>query len=138
MWFIVYQFATVVAAWVCFGTLNWNSMWAWRLPTLLQITGTFIIVVFTLCGQMPESPRYLIAKGEDAKAVQTLAYYHSNGDENDELVQFEMAEIKKALEVDKQSSYADLVRTPGNRRRMIALLFIGVSGQMCGNALVSY
>jgi len=140
MWFITYQFGTVVSAWVCFGTLSWGSQWSWRLPSLFQVTGTGIIVVYTLLGQMPESPRYLVSRGKEEEALKTLADLHANGVKEDPLVQYEMEEIKLGLEMDKDASnsYLDLVRTPGNRKRIFVLLFIAVSGQFAGNALVSY
>lgn len=89
---------------------------------------------------MPESPRYLVKKGREDVARTTLAKYHANGDEQDPLVEYEMAEIKEGLEIDARTSttYMDLVRTPGNRKRLFVLCFIAVSGQLAGNALVSY
>lgn len=80
---------------------------------------------------MPESPRYLVKKGREDVARATLAKYHANGDENDPLVEYEMAEIKHGLEIDARTSttYMDLLRTPGNRKRLFILCFIAVSGQ---------
>ncbi|EJT52572.1 hypothetical protein A1Q1_03374 [Trichosporon asahii var. asahii CBS 2479] len=140
MWFITYQAGTCISAWICFGTLSWQSQWSWRLPSLFQITGTALICIYTLLGQMPESPRFLVSKGKEAAALKTLADLHANGEQDDPLVQYELQEIKLGIEMDKHysSSYLDLVRTPGNRKRIFVLLFIAVSGQFAGNALVSY
>lgn len=120
--------------------MSWQSQWSWRLPSLFQITGTALICIYTLLGQMPESPRFLVSKGKEAAALKTLADLHANGEQDDPLVQYELQEIKLGIEMDKHysSSYLDLVRTPGNRKRIFVLLFIAVSGQFAGNALVSY
>jgi sugar porter (SP) family MFS transporter len=140
LWFTSYQFGTIVAAWVCYGTLDWQNEWAWRLPTLFQCLGTGAIAIFTFCGFMPESPRYLVKNGKEEVARTTLAKYHANGEEQDPLVEYEMAEIKHGLEIDAQTSttYFDLFKTPGNRKRLFVLCFIAISGQWAGNALVSY
>lgn len=139
MWFFVYQFGSALAAWIVYGTLDWQSDWAWRLPTLFQMLGTGIIVVYIVTGQMEESPRYLMNKGKDEMALKTLAKLHANGQTDDPLVQYEMTEIRQGLEMDKNvSGWKDLIKTKGNRRRMFVLCFIAVSGQFAGNALVSY
>lgn len=41
-------------------------------------------------------------KGHEAKALETLAYYHADGDETDPLVLFEFNEIKAGIELDQQ------------------------------------
>lgn len=62
------------------------------LPSIFQ----FALVLFG-----PESPRWLVSKGKEKQALQTLAYYHADGDENDPLVQYEFQEIKAAMEFDR-------------------------------------
>ena len=42
------------------------------LPSAIQV----LLVCFA-----PESPRWLVAKGRDAQALKTLAYYHADGNE---------------------------------------------------------
>lgn len=54
---------------------------------------------------MPESPRWLISKGRDTQALQTLAYYHADGDENNGLVRYEFEEIKAAIEFDRTGTW---------------------------------
>ena len=70
--------------------------------------------------------------------MKILAYYHTNGNEQDPLVQFEFAEIRSALEAErmqKQTGWMQLVRTPGNRRRMRVIIAIAFFSQWSGNGL---
>lgn len=90
---------------------------------------------------MPESPRFLLAKGKDEKALSVLANAHARGDQNSELVQIEYKEIRETLRLEKefeQNGWIQLVSTPGNRRRFIILVALGFFSQWSGNGLVSY
>lgn len=120
--------------------IGWNSEWAWRLPVLVQGYGAATLALYIGCGFMVESPRWLVGKGKEAEALQILAKLHANGDEQDELVQYEMIEIKQSLEIDRRTStgYDAFIRTKGNRRRLLVIAVIGASGQLCGNGLISY
>jgi hypothetical protein len=67
------------AAWATFGTFKINTTWAWRIPSLLQVIPSVLQVIFILFA--PESPRYLVSKGKEAEALETLAYYHADSNE---------------------------------------------------------
>lgn len=70
-----------------------------------------------------------------------IAKYHSNGDRHSPLVRFEVAEIQTALTQEKEQKamkWSEFVRTPGNRRRLYILLFVGYITQWSGNGLTSY
>lgn len=88
------------------------------------------------------SPRWLIAKGRDAEALKTLAYYHADGDEQDDLVQYEFEEIKAAIELDQNIAanvgHRSLFTTPGNRKRMHIIIALAFFSQWSGNGLVGY
>jgi hypothetical protein len=69
------------------------------LPSLLQ--GLPAIAQILLIHFVPESPRWLVSNGRETQALKTLAYYHADGDENDDLVKYEFEEIKAAIEFDR-------------------------------------
>jgi hypothetical protein len=83
----------------------------------------------------------LISKERYDEALQTLAYYHGNGDEYNATVQFEYREIKETIRLEmtyqKNSSYLDFMRTRGNRYRLALLVSLGIISQYSGNALFS-
>lgn len=140
MWLMNFYVGSTLAAWLCFGMINWTSSWAWRLPTLVQALGTGAVGIYIACGLMVESPRWLISVGKEDQALQTIAKMHANGDVEDDLVLYEMEEIKRGVEIDREASqgYLAFFKTPGNRRRLFVLMGIAASGQLCGVGLISY
>lgn len=135
-----YHSGAFIAAWTTYGTLQITSNWAWRLPSILQCVCTIIILCFLYW--IPESPRWYVDKDQPEKALQILAYYHADGNEQDEFVQLEYTEIRTALALDKQmdrsSRWVDFTKTPGNRKRIGLITAIGLFSQWSGNGIASY
>ena len=90
---------------------------------------------------VPESPRYLIAKGKNEKAKKILANAHARGNLSDELVEIEYKEISETIQLEKEfesNGWLQLFKTAGNRHRLIILVSLGFFSQWSGNGLVSY
>jgi MFS family permease len=119
-WYI----GSIIAAWVTFGALNITGSWSWRLCCLVQIVPCIVQIALMLFTE--ESPRWLISKGREEKALQVLAKFHANGDVNDELVQFEYQEIREAIALEKSikgsSNLSMFVKTKGNRHRLLIII----------------
>ncbi|KAJ4176362.1 hypothetical protein NW755_014451 [Fusarium falciforme] len=130
---------TFFAALMTFVGLYVPGNWGWRFPSLLQVLGPVaVIIVAVFC---PESPRWLIKNNREEQAREILAALHANGDEKDALVQFEMKQISDAIqkeEAQKSASVLDFVRTPGNRRRLAALVAMACSLNWMGNGIITY
>ncbi|KAI1783954.1 hypothetical protein LXA43DRAFT_1128370 [Ganoderma leucocontextum] len=120
------------AAWTTFGTFNVPTSWAWRIPSAIQALPS-VIQVF-LVWFIPESPRWLCSKGREEEALRILAYYHSNGNRTDPLVEYEFEEIRAAIQFDKEIAadvgWLSLVRTPGNRRRLRIMTVYSETGNI--------
>lgn len=131
---------SIIAAWTTYGSSHISSSWSWRIPSALQALPS-VIQLLTVWW-VPESPRYLVSRGFRAEALRTLAYYHSNGDEEDPLVEYQYEEIKAALLMEKiieaQVGWRSLFMTAGNRRRMRVIIAIAFFSQWSGNGLLSY
>jgi MFS family permease len=131
---------STVAAWVTFGTRNYTTSWAWRIPSLLQV----LIPLLALPGflMVSESPRWLISKGRSDVAAKIIANYHTAGDTEAPLATYELFEIESALKFEKgahsSASYADMIKTRGNRHRLFISVTLGIFGQWTGNGVVSY
>lgn len=101
-------------------------------PSLIQLVAIYLV---------PESPRYLIAKGKNEKALAILTRVHGRGNPDDELVQIEYREIRETIALEKEmetNPWTDFVKTKGNRHRLVILISLGFFSQWSGNGLVSY
>lgn len=138
----VWYFGSIFSAWVCYATLRTltGSIWEWRVPSMLQAVFAMILGTFVLF--IPESPRWLVAKGRDQEAIAVLKNYHAEGRERDPLVYFTYGQIREALaierEINQTTTYLTLFKTPGNLRRMRIVFALGFFSQWSGNGLVSY
>ncbi|TFK96838.1 hexose transporter [Pterulicium gracile] len=134
-WFI----GSIVAAGTTLGTFRMVSSWAWRLPSVLQAAPSIMQIAFIFW--LPESPRWLISRGRGDEAFAILAKYHAEGDMDSEFVKAEYAQIEQTLKLEVESSrtsWGDLVKTPGMRRRVLVGAFLGLATQWSGNGLTSY
>ncbi|GLA36724.1 hypothetical protein AnigIFM63309_003048 [Aspergillus niger] len=129
-----------VAAWVVFASRTYDSSWAWRLPSVLQA----LVPVVGLPGFLlaPESPRWLISVGRNEEARAILTRYHAAGDETSPLVAYEFSEISSTIRAEQEAhssaSYIEMVKTPGNRWRLMISITLGLFAQWSGNGVVSY
>lgn len=115
-----------------------KSNWSWRLPSILQAAPSVIQIVFAFT--VPESPRWLVSKDRSEEALEILIKYHAEGDAANELPHLELAEIRKALELENESrqrGWAELFQSKGMRHRAIVAAGLGVFVQYSGNNLIS-
>ncbi|EXF86008.1 lactose permease [Colletotrichum fioriniae PJ7] len=138
-----YSLGAIVAAWTTFASFRIDSTWSWRIPSAIQ--GLPSVIQLLGLYFVPESPRWLASKDRNEETLAFLAKYHAEGDEHDALVQFEYEEIQSTLAyertIDRGSwiqNYLELIRTPGNRKRLFIILWTSCIAQMSGNAFVSY
>ncbi|KAJ7160722.1 hypothetical protein C8R46DRAFT_1000572 [Mycena filopes] len=128
--------AIMVAA-ISLRTCTMVSNWGWRIPSFLQATPSIIQLVFILL--VPESPRWLIAKGRGAEASAILVKYHGEGDAQSEFVKAEYTEIEETLREEMRTArrgWLELVSTPSMRKRSMIALFLGLAMNWTGNGLI--
>jgi sugar porter (SP) family MFS transporter len=127
----------VIGAWATYGSRQIPGEWSWKLPTLVQIVpSAYQLALIYFC---PESPRWLIAKGQEQKARDILVKYHGEGDPNSELVQFEYAEIVQVITQEKEQNitWKAFFSSVPNLKRIALCFATAVFSQSSGNLLVS-
>lgn len=134
-----YYVGAIVAAWTVFGTRTIETAWSWRIPSALQI----MLPLIALPGFMmsPQSPRWLISVDRSAEASDVMTTYHTGGDKDSELMNYQLLEITTTLQAESaegEAGYLDLVKTPGNRWRLFISISLGIFAQWSGNGVVSY
>ncbi|KAF3345473.1 Splicing factor U2AF 23 kDa subunit [Verticillium dahliae VDG2] len=76
------------------------------------------------------------------EAADLLAKHHAGGNSAEPLVVYQLSEIETTITAEKDAtssaSYADIVKTPGNRHRLFISLTLGFFAQWVGNGVVSY
>ncbi|KAI0602677.1 putative hexose transport-related protein [Biscogniauxia sp. FL1348] len=130
---------SILATGVAYAANKADSELAFRLPLSLQI----IPPVFILAGSLfiPESPRWLCARGKRERAAAILAKYHGGGDMQHPMVQLELKEFEDSIKVQKVQSwwnYWDLFETHNARWRFLMNAFMSFFAQMAGNSVLTY
>lgn len=100
-------------------------------PSLIQVAFIFLI---------PESPRWLITKERNEEAYAIIAKYHAEGNRESEFVKAEFAQLQATISIElehSKKSMVDLVRTSGNRRRLLISTMLGLFTQWSGNTRMS-
>jgi MFS transporter, SP family, arabinose:H+ symporter len=116
--------ADILASWN--GQEGWRWMfWVCSIPAILF----FVFVLF-----IPESPRWLVAKGRSDKAFKIMKRITG-----EEVAQSELAEIKKAINTDESGiSFFSLFKN-GAGRIMLLGIVLAVFQQWCGiNVIFNY
>lgn len=142
----MYYLGAILASWTTFGTQDFAGTWSWRIPSIIQAGLPLVQLAFWWA--VPESPRWLIANDRADEASAILSRYHSGrdvaaeGDTYTPLVELEISEIVQTLQAEKDAarttSWKSLVQTPGNRRRTLIAVLVGVFAQWNGIGVVSY
>ncbi|KAI5863780.1 putative hexose carrier protein [Durotheca rogersii] len=110
----------LIAAGVTLRTGHWQSMWVWRLPSLIH--GVFSVLCICMMPFVPESPRWLGHEGHSDAARNLVAQTNSNGNADDPVAVAINKEILDSLAWEKEGrtmSPEEIIKTPSMRRRFL-------------------
>ncbi|OCF56752.1 sugar transporter [Kwoniella mangroviensis CBS 10435] len=134
-WQLMLAIGQVIGACVGLGAHTLESTASWRIPVGINLV--WVVLLFGVLFIVPESPRWLLYRGKEAKAERALKKIHAGSDYQDSLVQEQLAILNKSREEEAESSssvsrWSDLWRNPVERRKFIATVGILVSQQISG------
>ena len=93
----------IIANWLDYGMAKYSSSVQWRFPCAFQIV--FVVIVLCFVPFLPESPRYLLARGKTEKAIIAIAALRGDHPDNPEISE-EIKEIQYAIAVEAQEAGA--------------------------------
>lgn len=117
---------------ICRGTSEMNTNEAWRIPQIMFYVAPTIVVICIWF--IPESPRWLLLKGREQDALETLRLLRGSRRDSGSMYDAEkdLLILKKSLlEEQNQGSYRDLFRGSNLKRTLIAIgmnFFIQATG----------
>ncbi|KAI9496987.1 general substrate transporter [Zychaea mexicana] len=130
------MFGYACSGFIDYGFTYVPNEWSWRGPLLLQCV--FAVILAVGCFIFPESPRFLVKKGDHERALNILARLHGKP-EDDKDVQQECQEIINAVNYEAalgQASWKDMFTTM--RRRSIISIMVQALAQLSGINIVTY
>lgn len=101
--YAVFYTGSILSTGVAYASNKASGELAFRLPLALQlIPPTCILAGLAF---VPESPRWLTARGKTEQAAKILAKYHGGGDINHPVVQMELREFEEGIQIKKAQSW---------------------------------
>lgn len=114
-----------IAAWTTFGTSHATGSVAWRFP--LALSGFWSLIILFNTPHMPESPRWLMAKGNVDGARRTLGALKGVDSDSPD-VSTDITDIEDSLALSGQSKFSDIFRN--GELRLFHRTCLAAAGQM--------
>ncbi|KAI9252968.1 general substrate transporter [Phascolomyces articulosus] len=130
------MFGYASSGFIDYGFTYIDGEWSWRGPLLLQCM--FALILALGCFLLPESPRFLVKKGDVSRATKVLAQLYGR-DESDKDVQTECQDIVNAVNYEAalgQASWKEMFTTM--RRRSTISIMVQALAQLSGINIVTY
>ncbi|WQF84160.1 Putative major facilitator, sugar transporter, major facilitator superfamily [Colletotrichum destructivum] len=133
----------IISSAVGYGVRSVAGEWSWRLICICMAGPALACIA--LLPFIPESPRWLISKGQGSKGLKVLTEYHGNGDATHPMVTAQFREINETIAFEKESqfeSYAAwwkaFAQSKSNRHCSFILLTLGIFEQTVGSSIITF
>ena len=129
----LYLPGAILSSGIANGTGPLTSDWSWRIPVIVQIAPSMLVVIFVML--LPESPRWLILNDRVEEATEFVATYHAGGDANAPVVALQILEMRQAIDQDASDKrwydYSEFINTRANRWRLFQVVSMAFTGTCC-------
>lgn len=131
-----------IAYWLDYGLSFTTGGIQWRFPIAFQ--GFFAICLVLQMLSLPETPRYLVLKGEMEKASQVVAALHGKGTRiDDPEVLYVIKQIDTGIQIESEGGpfrYKELLQggRTQNFRRIMLCCAVNVMQQFTGSNMINY
>jgi MFS family permease len=122
---IMFAMGYSLSAWIGFGCFfltmaGSHSSFAWRFPLAFQAVPAIMLLGFS--PWLPFSPRWLLQQNRSDEAHAVIKrLHHARGDDHDTLATKEFLQMKKQLEMDRETKFHtgpfDVFKSGPNRKR---------------------
>ncbi|KAI1262649.1 general substrate transporter [Xylariaceae sp. FL1019] len=143
LYWACWTLGSIIAAAVGYGARSVGGDWSWRLICIVM-AGPALSCILTL-PFIPESPRWLIARGREAEGLAILNRFHGDGSNNSPLVTAQFREIKEAIQMDELSKemtykawWKELKSHKSNWYRAYTLIALSISEQTVGSSIITF
>jgi MFS transporter, SP family, sugar:H+ symporter len=118
-WQLTLSASQIIAAAINRGVVNDKTTFAYRFPIGFQLLFPAIIVLGIWW--VPESPRWLLRKGQEGKATAALRLLHRDDESYDPqpVVRSVQEDLQREAEMEAESGWLQLVADPIERRKVI-------------------
>ncbi|KAH7312708.1 MFS transporter [Stachybotrys elegans] len=130
-------FGYMTSNWVGFGVSYTTGPFTYRFPVGLQIL--WAVLLFGVSFLIPESPRFLVQKGELEEAETVLRRLRTNRDP--EFLQRELTQMRDQIRWEREneeSSLMGILRKPSYRKRLFLGCGVQIGQQICGISAINY
>lgn len=122
-------FGIMVSYWINVGFFFPKSSVSWRFPIAFQIVFAVIMIVCMYMFRLPESPRWLVAKGRNAEALAVLAAL-DNTSVSDPEVRRTWHGIVDAVKAEDASGFSFRQLFTGGKTQNFRRTLLGMASQM--------
>jgi len=131
-------------AFICHSIFDTTSNLQWQVPVLFQLIPGIILLIGGLF-ILPESPQWLISKGETEAARKALSWLRMT-DQDSDIISTEVVHLEKVVKTTnstsspgRQKSFVKQITSPPLRKRMFVGAGLMILQNLCGlNALNYY
>ncbi|EFW98607.1 phosphoribosyl diphosphate synthase isoform 4 [Grosmannia clavigera kw1407] len=133
----------IISSGVGYGARSVAGQWSWRIICICMAGPALSCIA--LLPFVPESPRWLMSRGQDEQALKVLARFHGGGDEEHPLVVSQFREIKEAISYEQDNKFETFIAwwkaftaQKSNLYRGYIIMTLGIFEQTIGSSIITY